>query len=41
MNEAVQVAKEQKVKDKVITLSTGYKAILHPVSASLIQDVVV
>lgn len=39
-NLAVQVAKEQKIKDKIVVLSTGIRAILHPVSASLIQDVV-
>jgi hypothetical protein len=40
MNEALQVAKEKSQENKVVTLSTGIRAILHPVSASLIQEVV-
>lgn len=39
MSEAVKLAKEQKEENQIVMLSTGVRAILHSVSASLMQEV--
>lgn len=36
---AKEISREQGVDDSVHTLSTGYRAVLHPVSGALVEDV--